>query len=96
VMSVPFVQQTPVGNMEPMSVMMAQMNQMMQTMSTFQSEVSTVLERRQNLQQTVFAPKTRTIQIHMRFHWGIMYWGSRLKSSNESIHTWMRCKCSSK
>ena len=62
VMSVPFVQgslfqqQTPVGNMEPMSVMMAQMNQMMQTMSTFQSEVSNrlaVLERRENLQQTV-------------------------------------------
>ena len=62
VMSVPFVQgslfqqQMPVGNMEPMSVMMAQMNQMMQTMSTFQSEVSNrlaVLERRENLQQTV-------------------------------------------
>ena len=62
VMSVPFVQgslfqqQTPVGNMEPMSVMMAQMNQMMQTMSNFQSEVSNrlaVLERRENLQQTV-------------------------------------------
>ena len=38
VMSVPFVQgslfqqQMPVGNMEPMSVMMAQMNQMMQTL----------------------------------------------------------------
>ena len=62
VMSVPFVQgslfqqQMPVGNMEPMSVMMAQMNQMMQTMSNFQSEVSNrlaVLERRENLQQTV-------------------------------------------
>ena len=62
VMSVPFVQgslfqqQTPVGNMEPMSVMMAQMNQMMQTMSNFQSEVSNrlaVLERRENFQQTV-------------------------------------------
>ena len=62
VMSVPFVkgslfqQQMPVVNMEPMSVMMAQMNQMMQTMSNFQSEVSNrlaILERRENLQQTV-------------------------------------------
>lgn len=46
----------PVGNMEPMNVMMAQMNQMMQTMSNFQSEVSNrlaVLERRENFQQTV-------------------------------------------
>ena len=63
VMSVPFVQgslfqqqQMPVGSMQPMNVMMAQMNQMMQTMSNFQSEVSNrlaVLERRENLQQTV-------------------------------------------
>ena len=63
VMSVPFVQgslfqqqQMPVGNMEPMNVMMAQMNQMMQTMSSFQSEVSNrlaVLERRENLHSTV-------------------------------------------
>ena len=61
VMSVPFVQgsllqqQMPVGSMDSMSVMMAQMNQMMQTMSNFQSEVSNrlaVLERREN-QQTV-------------------------------------------
>ena len=46
----------PVGSMQPMNVMMAQMNQMMQTMSNFQSEVSNrlaVLERRENLQQTV-------------------------------------------
>ena len=61
VMSAPFVQgslfQQPMpGNGDPVSTMMSQMSQMMQTMSNFQSEVSnrlTVLERRENLQQTV-------------------------------------------
>ena len=62
VMSAPFVQgslfqqQMPVGNGDPVSVMMSQMSQMMQTVSNFQSEVSSrlaVLERRENLQQTV-------------------------------------------
>ena len=61
VMSAPFVQgplfQQPMpGNGDPVSIMMSQMSQMMQTMSNFQSEVSNrlaVLERRENLQQTV-------------------------------------------
>ena len=62
VMSAPFVQgslfqqQMPVGNGDPVSVVMSRVSQMMQTMSNFQSEVSNrlaVLERRENLQQTV-------------------------------------------
>ena len=61
VMSAPFVQgsllQQPMpGNGDPVSIMMSQMSQMMQTMSNFRSEVSNrlaVLERRENLQQTV-------------------------------------------
>ena len=60
-MSAPFVQgslfQQPMpSNGDPVSIMMSQMSQMMQTMSNFQSEVSNrlaVLERRENLQQTV-------------------------------------------